>query len=694
MNRDLNETHPNWSTLQVYYSFNESDGEMVLDGSGHGNHAWMHGNAGRVAYRGDELWRNANLGNERPLLRITSGDFTTHMETQIVSVQEAVPPVSIVTYDVENYVPVATDVAYGWLANATYVIGVNGDTLSTSPIAAEYELNNEDFEYWQAPFEVINRYELNRFITMYGIQLDLGTDGWTWVVDVTDWEPLLRDSVELESGNWQELLDMKFVFIEGTPARDVLRVDRVWDTNQGLSNFDNAVQAVTIEKQPGEAMWKLLTTNTGHQFDNPPNCAEFCNNMQSVKVNGQSIADWDILQECAANPLYPQGGTWIFDRAGWCPGMNSTTKEFELTEHVGTGDSFTVDYDITYNDYGNYVFFGTLVGYSEPHHAHDPEIDMITAPSSWKIHSRWNPICDNPRFILRNLGSQPLTNLKISYGVVGGAEESMDWTGNLGFMEREEVELTYADPILWNGDAAPLRFYIRLDESGDGLDENMTNNYAESTFQRPPTYAYTNLDDNRVIILLRTNAANNETSYTLYNQYDEVVFERSDFPLPNTLYRDTIALNSGCYTFHLKDSDDDGLDFFANDDGSGYCKLDRVSGIDFESFERDFGKEIIHRFRFETNIVSVAEQTAEPAPHFKLYPNPAQDRVNLETSGFDRIITCRLYDMMGNEINAEIFPRKNRTEICQLSMQNLPKGVYFVTVSDGQRIHSLKLIKN
>lgn len=38
---------------------------------------------------------------------------------------------------------------------------------------------------------------------MYGINLTLGTDGWTWIVDVTDLAPLLRDSVELEEGNWK-----------------------------------------------------------------------------------------------------------------------------------------------------------------------------------------------------------------------------------------------------------------------------------------------------------------------------------------------------------------------------------------------------------------------------------------------------------------------------------------------------------
>jgi hypothetical protein len=693
MHRDISSDHPFWSNLQVYYSFNENDGEQVLDASGHGHHAWMHGNADRLSYRGDELHRNGQLSATRPLLQLKKGVYESHVETQYVDVQEIIAPVSIVEFGTENYTVLPVSVSYDWIAQASFTITSAGDTVNVVQVPSEYTLNNSDFSYWQRPFEVINRYELNRFITMYGIQLDLGADGWTWVVDVTDWEPLLRDSVELEAGNWQELLDMKFLFIEGTPARDVKRVERLWDTNQGLSNFDNAVTAKTVVKEEGEASWKLLTTNTGHQFDNPPNCAEFCSNQQSVKVQGVEHWSWDIMQECADNPLYPQGGTWIFDRAGWCPGMNSTTKEFELTPHVADVDSFAVDYDITYNDYGNYVFFGTLVGYGDINHSHDPEIDMITAPSNWKIHSRWNPICDNPRFVLRNKGSEPLTHLIIQYGVVGGAEEQMEWTGNLGFMEREEIELTYADPSMWNGeDAATLRFYIRLASSSDGLDENATNNYAESEFRRPPTYSYTNLDDNRLIIILRTNNAPWESSYVLYNQWDEVVFERDDFTEAATIYRDTLQLNSGCYTFHLKDSDDDGLDFFANSDGSGYCKLDRVSGFDFESFERDFGKEIVHRFRFETSLVTdVSEQ---PSRRVRIYPNPAENVVKVDAIGFDRNLSYTLFDSFGRKLETKAVSRRNETETFEMSVDFLAKGIYFVEISDGKNRGTIRLIKS
>lgn len=694
MNKDINSDHMAWYNLQVYYHFDEMNGEMVMDASPNAHHAWMHGNASRVLYEPEELWKNEIIETQRPVIKLINGDFTIHTEVETLTLSEEIPPVSIVEYDIQNYQPTAISVDYDYEEQNSFTIDLNGDTIEVTLIPAEYTLNNDDLTYWQAPFEIVNRYELNRFITPYGIQLTLGPDGWTWITDVTDWAPLLRDSVELESGNWQELLDLKFVFIEGPPARDVMRVERVWDRNVGIADFDNQIVPVTIDKQDGEAMWKLATTNTGHGFGfDANNCGEFCNNIQHVEVNGTEHWTWDIMQECAQNPLYPQGGTWIYDRAGWCPGMNSATKEFEITPYAGDGDSFTIDYDVQYDPYGNYVFFGTLFGYGQANHQHDPEIEMITAPSSWKIHSRWNPICDNPSFILRNKGAQPLTDLNIYYGVQGGATEAFHWTGNLGFMESEEVVLTYTDPILWTGDSnEELMFFINLGMSADGADENTSNNNATSTFNRPVVYQYANLDDNRVIIQLKTNSAYLETSYTLYDINDNVIFSRNNFDAPNTTYKDTIALNSGCYKFHLKDSDDDGLSFFANDDGNGNCKLDKVAGFDFINFETDFGKEIIHYFYFKTDLVQVDEQNTIPLS-MSLYPNPTRGQVTLRTEGLDRNLSIRIFNATGKMIQEENHKRKSTTDGIELSTANFSPGIYHLWITDGERYATVKLVK-
>ncbi|MFN0032118.1 MAG: T9SS type A sorting domain-containing protein, partial [Flavobacteriales bacterium] len=694
MNQDLNVSHPYWSNLQVYYPFNNQDGEQIMDASGNNHHGWVHGNAARIAYRGEDLWRNSGGDYFKPKTQFfNNGEYVTSIQTTAGEWIEMIPPVSIVQYEEVNNTPAVISVQYDWYEQNSFTITADGDTINEVLNEEEYALNNTDFSYYQAPFEVVNRYELNRFITMYGIQLDLGDEGWTWVTDVTDWAPLLRDSVELEAGNWQELLDMKFVFIEGTPARDVLRVEKVWDTNLGLNNFDNVVVDKEIEKLPGEEAWKLVTTNTGHGFGaDANNCGEFCSNIQKIEVNDQQQWQWDILQECATNPLYPQGGTWIYDRAGWCPGMNSTTKEFELTPHVGDGDSFTVDYNIEYDPYGNYVFFGTLIGYGPMHHAHDPEIDMITAPSDWKIHSRWNPMCDNPRFILRNKGSEPLTDLNIYFGVVGGVQQSFHWTGSIAPLASEEITLQCNDPLLWQGDDEELlTFYVQLGLSTDGADENNSNNYATSTFTRPPIYQYTDLDDNRLIVLLKTNDAYWQSSYTLWDINGNVIFSRDDFNAANTTYRDTLQLNEGCYRFQVRDSGEDGLSFFANDDGNGFCKLDKVQSLDFKVFDPDFGKEADQYFYFKTNLVGV-DEVSNAATSLQVYPNPASDACTVNTTGFGQKMTYKLYNASGELVMTKQRNTYSASDQWQLDIQALRAGLYTLVASDEVKVCTVRVV--
>ena len=87
-----------------------------------------------------------------------------------------------------------------------------------------------------------------------------------------------------------------------------------------------------------------------------------------------------------------------------------------------------------------------------------------------------------------------------------------------------------------------------------------------SQFRRPPTYAYNSLDDNRIIVWTKTNNSPFETSVELVNSNEEVIWSRN-YTEAGTTYKDTLALNAGCYRFNVLDNDDDGMDFWANNDG-------------------------------------------------------------------------------------------------------------------------------
>lgn len=670
--------------ILLYHNFDQLDYSLV-DNANAAYSSYHLGSPTRMVVPGEQSYSKGNSIALRPAISFYRGEYETTDHTSEGSYTWKRPQTSLVEFGIDGYEVVELSRAYYYPGGYFYVYDSAGEKIDSTWIASSTTINNEQYEYWQAPFEVKERYELGRYITPYGINLTLGAEGWTWIYDVTDFEPFLHGEVELEAGNWQELLDLKFVFIEGPAVREVKRVENIWNGDFSLNGFDQVVTERTLGREEGEEGVKLRTTVTGHGFGfDSNNCGEFCYNTHTIEVNGQDQWSWEIMEDCDKNPLYPQGGTWIYARAGWCPGQEGTTQEFELTPYF-SGDEITVDYDITYDPYGNYVTESQAVFYGPILQQNDLEIDRIIAPSNWKIDSRMNPLCNDPVVVIRNRGANPITNATITYSVAGGAAQTFEWTGNLGFMESDEVPLTYNDPIMWEGDDETLNFIVDI-----SADDNNANNHAESKFVRPPVYAYNGLADNRMIVIIRTNSFPQENSWTLYNINEEIVAERIGFNTPNTFFRDTLYLNEGCYKFVLRDSDGDGLGFFANNDGVGQAKLDRVEGTDFKVFNVDFGREIVHHFYFATDLVNVEEKLNQKHSAF-IYPNPVGDLATISFSGDHKAMQLRILGLDGKTYLEQQAIQTQNNEVT-LSTSQLSAGLYLVQLIDGDVVYSLKMM--
>ena len=694
MNHQPTAFHPDWDDLLVDYHFDGANGTEEVNHKPGGAPGLHHGTTLRRETPGRERFKGSETPF-RPHIGFGRGDYLELVADGSILDLQPVAPMSLSTWEVQGNAVAMTDLTYHYAPGETVTVPLFGDTVA-HPVPGEVtEVVNDTLDYFGVPFEVIDRYELYRYITPYGIGLDLGEDGWTWWYDVTDYMHLLRDSVELQAGNWQELLDLKFHFIEGAPARNVLGMEAFWKGQYGLSTFDQNIVAHEYAPGPDEAMWRLKTRASGHGFGSGNNCAEFCYNTHKVKVNGQQHWSWEIMQECADNALFPQGGTWVYDRAGWCPGAPTETRDMELTPHVAGMESFTVDYDIDYDPDGNYRFEGQIVAYGQANHELDAELVEVIAPSGVKIASRTNPICDRPKVLLRNSGSTPLTSCTITFGQPGNLQ-SYTWTGQLGFLEEEVVELVTLDETMWSGAAdVDLTFVAKVSAPNGGTDEVAWNDEVRSTFRRPPTYTYMDdpgdEDDNRLIVFVKTNATPWENSAKLTHQDGTVYFERT-YPEANTQYRDTIYMNQGCYTFEFLDADDDGISFWANNDGSGYVRLRKVGG-NFITFEGDFGKSIVHNFHFETNLVNGVEAPVVEEGSVQVFPNPARDMVTFTLEGWEGEFRWSLRDGAGREV--DFGSGRSRADARfegRIPVGHLPAGVHLLVVQQGDRVVRRRIV--
>jgi len=527
--------------------------------------------------------------------------------------------------------------------------------------------------------EILTRWELGRFITPYGINLSLG-DGWTWTYDVTDFAFFLADSVHLRAGNFQELLDMKFLFIEGTPPRDVVAIQNVWQLNSSLKDFETNVPPKTIDLDPNAKTFKLRTTVTGHDFDNATNCAEFCPKTHSIDVDGVRRYSWQIVQECAENPLYPQGGTWIYDRAGWCPGMPGTTKEWEITPFV-TGSHVTIDYNSQYDQFGRYDVESQFVQYTAANHQVDASVEDILTPSTYEMYSRFNPSCSAPRIIIQNRGALQLTSLDITYGPVGGNMNLYSWNGSLAFMEKKELSLP---PFDW-GSASSSEFEVNISNPNGTTDEYTYNNTQRSHFESVPVF------DEPLIINFRTNGVPAENRYEILDANGNSIYAKAGLP-GNRLFRDTVALNPGCYEFILWDYGDDGISFWANNDGTGSIVLRFATAGVYKTLNPDFGKYTSFQFRVGTiNAVRTPDATVKS---FAVFPNPTSTVFEVEFAlDQSHAVHIELHDILGKKVLEIPESRFDAgSHVVPLKIDGITPGQYFLTLStDGVQHKSISL---
>ena len=456
--------------------------------------------------------------------------------------------------------------------------------------------------------DTTEKFCLGSFVTPYGKRLEMGGEsGWEWIYDISEYAPILKGNLNLQVGNNQELLDLKFHFIKGTPPRDVISVQNIYpyaDYKYEYLADDSLLKSTDIILNPNAHTYRIKSIVSGHGHAGPRNCCEWDSKTHTWYTEGYELFRWNVWTDCGNNPIYPQGGTWPFDRAGWCPGTIVDEHEFELTPYVLPGDTLNLDYGIE-NYYDNDEKDGTfrmthqLISYGAPNFNNDAELVDIIAPSSQDKFSRINPICDNPQIIIRNSGAFDLQTVKIEYGLTMGRKSTHHWYGNLAFLESDTLILP---PMNWRKLYKDSIFEVTLHSPNGVTDENEQNNTLISTVQIPlqlPT---------EFILQIHTNDVERaqENAFTISDTDGEVYYSGDNF-IDDTNYRYEVKLNKGCYQFLFTDTMEDGISVHwwnRNSDPdkvgiNGSVKILSTDGAELHSFNPDFGQELRLNFVVE-----------------------------------------------------------------------------------------------
>lgn len=497
--------------------------------------------------------------------------------------------------------------------------------------------------------------ELARMISPYGSRF---TPDWKfkWKCDITDFSFLLHDSVEIEfNHNGYEsntdrgwVITLEFELIEGSPAAEVVGFEKLWTGKFPYGNpedqIENYLTPQSFKNNYGADFARLKILQTGHGMDEKENCSEFCSKYRKIFVDGELLDQRQIWRECGDNALYPQAGTWIFDRANWCPGAIVFPDNYDFKLYDNKEHSIEIEmqpYQNSGSQEANYVFSSYLIYYKNPVFENDVSLEEIISPGIEDIHSRENPVCCDSKIKIRNNGLNVLNNLEIEYGFENEEAKTFHWKGNLMTFGQTDIIL----PGIYLNETDAKDFRVVLKNPNGKPDEYNYDNSGKSKAGKPPVF------DKKIILTIKTNNEPGQNYYKILDGNKSVLkqAEPGEFK-KNKIYRDTIKLFPGCYEFIFNDSAHDGLDFWYNEEGGyGYVRFIDTTGKLVKSFNPDFGSGIRQQF-----IVTGRERIGETMP-------PVLNIFPVRNSG---------------KFSADIFLNKKQNVYIQITTEDKSKIIY------------------
>ena len=438
--------------------------------------------------------------------------------------------------------------------------------------------------------------ELGRFITPYATA---GTPGFgsTWqqhyIFDVSDYYNVLKDSALMRANysgySYGFTGDVKFAFIEGTPERNIMGYDRLWNNTYSYGNpanlIDSNVLPYTFTPPAGTVSAEMKFLITGHGSDSTSGCCEFdatgVGHTYTVLANNNPVAQYNMNVNCGMSELYPQGGTWLYGRAGnWCPGGSVNLGQYPLTG-VSAGNPYTTDvnFDDSYyggNNFGIYKIASAVFYYGGYNKTLDASLEDIIAPTNFEWYRRENPRVSEPIIKIRNTGGTVINSMLIRYGVKDSVQSQYIWTGSLASSADAVITLPAIASLtnLSLGAASGLHNFIAtIVEVNGQADNDQSNDTLTSKFVVAPKWPAVL----RIKLLTSSIGANGsfgtspaDASWQITDANNNVVASRTNANVTTTYY-DTVTLNSsGFYTLSVTTSQCYGLQWWALAGQSGY----------------------------------------------------------------------------------------------------------------------------
>jgi hypothetical protein len=562
--------------------------------------------------------------------------------------------------------------------------------------------------------------ELDRIITPFA------TSGWSrfpappnwseqYIFDVTDFAPFLQDSITINSalgvGSPGYSIYTQFMFIEGTPDRNTVGITPLYShggTYGSATNpIDNNFPVLSETAPAGTVSAAFRFILSGHGSDTF-GCCEFAEHYYNLYLNGDSILQQFVWRDCGLGELYPQGGTWLFNRSNWCPGA-SVLPYYDYLPGVTTGTSYNINVEfepyVVRSPSGNYDASASVIYYGAMNKALDASIDDIIAPSNSQQHFRENPSNNLPAVLLHNSGSTTITGVSFMYGVVDSVMQSYEWNGSLPALADTIISLPASSSLAYmssTSQSGTFPFIVMITGVNGTPDDDQTNDTMRAQFIVEPEWP-----DTIAIRMYTSNLSSDgeslssnpaDANWYIMNVNGDTVFSRTNTNC-STLYIDTVILpTDGYYQFYISSPAwCNGLHWWFDDYEvtgyqAGYLLVKKMTGANLpmhgytytttttpadlmnEGEHDDFGCGYSQYF-YISNSATTGVTNINNAPVISIYPNPANEAINID---FDNANTSGSSISIINVLGQTVYSTSINADIIQVNTSSFPPGLYSI----------------
>ncbi|HEY4797564.1 MAG TPA: peptide-N-glycosidase F-related protein, partial [Bacteroidia bacterium] len=500
---------------------------------------------------------------------------------------------------------------------------------------------------------------------------------------------------------------------EGTPERNVIGYSQLYSGSYSYGIPTDPIGFHLLTKSftapAGTKTAELKYTVTGHGSDNTTQCCEFAAHSYTVNLNGAAIASQRVWRnDCGWNELYPQGGTWIYNRSNWCPGATVNKYTHKLNGITALSNfSLRTVYDnyTTSGNYGNYFIEGHVVYFGAINHYLDVSMEDVIAPTNYEGYFRENPSGMNPVVKIHNAGSAIINTIDFSYGVKDSVLNYYTWNGTLAALTDTLITLPPLAALknLSVSNSGGLHLFTANVLAVNGFtDEDTTNNSMSKLFYAAPKWP------NKFLVTLNTNSQGvnsvgvnpSQTSYTISDSAGNVLFSRTNLNV-NSTYADTVTLPANAfYKLSISDLGCDGLHWWVWDQnpGSGVTAgsftvknisnnaLIAMNGYNYTgTFNNDFGCGFVQYFTTaNASTSSVQEANMNWNNRVKIFPNPANNLTRIVIDGYKGNQKGELEVL---NAQGQTMLRKTMDGIAMdMNTEGLADGIYTVVCRKGNNL--------